>query len=297
MTRRPTRATVARSRWDCHPSWRWAWDGLIALYVPQACDGYTVPNLAGDASLALTCEAPPVYTVDGLAFAVDYGRAARSLPQWLYSLVHVTTLSMMWSGIETRPDYTGSAYTGYFGINPGRYDEPWHTFGFERKGNMSVASGISENASNFSEVILPLSSPGTLSTAVMSRRTTGYVNQLAGASSGAAGVYTQNLGVGVAWQHFGVGLSFIPQIHIANRWNGSLEWVSNPIITGLAAIWLASHSDERLLALARDPYAPFVRYRANSVFVGSDFAARVQANDSLKLRATTSGARATFMLG
>jgi hypothetical protein len=306
---RPGRDQIAESRFDVPPHWRWAWDGLFALYIPYAGDGWRIPNLApGYGHLALTHEATPVYSARGSVMTAAYARAWCLFPNNLYNRqLGSTRFSLLWAGYDTRANGTGSPYTGYFGVNAGVDANPNHTLGIERNGDARNINFISSTSGGGalavqgvepdSELTAPLCivggrsfnrNAGTSMLHVMAKRTE---------NSGFYGLGIRHIDNDTGDTNWGgTPNNAVAHIFLGNRYTGS---AGNPgITTSVSAMWFNSFSFNKTRRLHAEPFAPFTKWkRMWAGTLGNTLAQSLAATDGVRARTLTNGATLRVRLG
>jgi hypothetical protein len=266
---RPGRDQIAESRFDVPPHWRWAWDGLFALYIPYAGDGWRIPNLApGYGHLALKHEVAPTYSALGFDARGYAGRAACVFDDRLYQKqLETSRLSLLWAGRDPRATAVGTSYSGYFGINAGAIESnPFHLIGIERNGQARAVNVISATGGNAYAVCTNCAFPSDVAAplAIAASRTyqeSGAKSLSAKVNDTYAGYYGPGLfSAALGTDNWGYSsLSAPREIYMGHRYYGDTR--DTGIITGIGALWFALHSYQQLQQLYAQPYAPFTKWK------------------------------------
>lgn len=257
------RNRIAESKWDAPPPWRWAWEGLFALYIPQVGDGWTIPNRApGVAGLHLTHESSPVYDSRGCVMTSAYQRASAAFPlAWYNRQINSKRLAVMWAGYDTRNAGSGSTYSAYFGINPGTPGSPNYIIGIEREYNYRRLTVISATSGNNRVDVGSVAIPSSVTTplCVIGSRQTNLWSVVGDPTAGDIGYgrlveYTAN-----GSNKWGYSSRTPQQIFLGNAY--ASESKTPGIVTTASALWFRSHKYADMRLLHADPLAPFTRWQ------------------------------------
>ena len=257
--KRPGRGMLATSRWDVAPPFRSLWQNLIGLYVPMTGDGRKVPNRAPSSLPALYYEGSdtPPYDANGAVFNGSTGQSYRAnIPAWMLPVIRSTRLAVMWSGQRTG---TPSQNSGLFGLNAHAAIAPWHTVGFQWRGEhprYDFVSQYSDNDAYDSRASVLADTPKSV--AVATRTATQIRSLIDGPDFS---FFDASFGYG-----YSMAATTI-EVYAGNRYSG--EVMDQRQVWSIGAIWNKSLTDHEMLQLDRDPWALCARWKRS--FAGVNF--------------------------
>lgn len=286
---RPNRSQLARTRFDAPPHLRWAWDGLVALYIPYQGDGTRIVNRAPhSAAPALTWEGTPVYNAFGAEFSAVSSRVTAPAPSWLRDALIKERCSLLWAGLDPRTNATGDNYTGYFGVNEGTGSVfPWHTFGVERAGTSRTANVVIAPNGDLLNVDYNGPSATTGRLAIVATHTP------ARSLRAVADFVTVRSLTPIGGYGYGSSTS---EIYMGNRY--AATGLTAAITTSIGALWCgSSFTDTQLLAMQRDTFLPFTAWKRNWPGLSTTISTAMYAIGGTRARALSNGASVTVRLG